>query len=323
MKMLVTGGGGFLGAPLCAKLLAEGHEVRALDDYSRGRPDRLASIADRIEIVHGDVRDMASVREATRGCEMVWHLASVNGTRFFYERPDVVVEVAIKGALHTIEAALAEGVRRYVLFSSSEVYQTPTAIPTPETERLIMPDVHNPRFSYGGGKMASELLALHLGGRRGLEPIIFRPHNFYGPDMGNEHVVPELIRRIYDLSDGLKKKKIDLPIQGDGTESRSFCYVDDGVAAAAIAGLSGTSGEIYHGGTEREVTISWVASELARILGVEATLVPGEAPAGATRRRCPSIEKLGRLGYRPAVELEDGLRRTVEWFLKRPPEPKP
>lgn len=312
---LVTGGSGFIGAGLVRELVAQGHTVRVLDDHSRGRPQRLADLEGRIELVQGDVRDFAAVRSATDGCEVVWHLAYVNGTRFFYEKPDMVLEVGVKGALNTVEAALDAGVKRYVLASTSEVYNTPTHVPTTEAERLMIPDVTNPRFSYGGGKVASELLALHLGGRRGLETVIFRPHNVYGPDMGFEHVIPEIVARIVRLSDGLTKERVELPIQGDGSETRAFCYLDDGARGACLAGLKGGAGEIYHLGTVEEVSIRDLILGIGRVLGLELDLVPGPLREGGTTRRCPSIDKLAALGYEPSVSLDEGLRRTVPWYV--------
>jgi nucleoside-diphosphate-sugar epimerase len=311
-RALVTGGSGFLGSALCRELLAAGQEVRVLDDHSRGRPARLEGME--VEIVTGDVRDPDAVHRAAQGCEVVWHLAYVNGTRFFYEKPDLVLDVGIKGALNTIEAAVAAGARRYVLASTSETYQEPTHVPTTEIERLIVPDVKNPRYSYGGGKIASELLALHLAARRGLEVVVFRPHNFYGPDMGFEHVVPEITERIVKLSNRLADRRIALPIQGDGSDTRSFCFVSDGARGAFLAGERGAPGEIYHVGTEREVSIKFLVEEIGRVLGVELAIQPGPAAKGGTSRRCPAIGKLAALGYRPEVDLEEGLARTVPWY---------
>lgn len=314
MKVLVTGGSGFVGAALCTDLVEQGHHVVAFDNNSRGHARRLAHLGDAIEFIQGDVRDPEQVRAATRGCEVVWHLAYINGTRFFYERPDDVLEVGIKGALNTVEAALAEGARRYVLASTSETYNVPYRIPTDETEMLKIPDVTNPRFSYGGGKIASELLALHLGAQRGLESVIFRPHNFYGPDMGVEHVVPEITRRIVQLSDGLTRTSIDLPIQGDGTDTRSFCHVADGAAGAVIAGDRGASREIYNIGTDREVSIADLVRLIGTSIGVDVTIVPGPRPEGGTSRRCPDITKLRALGFEPATSLEDGIAATAAWY---------
>src|SRR5262249_3152062 len=160
--------------------------------------------------------------------------------------------------LNTVEAALAVGATRYVLASSSEVYNEPSQVPTPETERLVIADPQNPRFSYAGGKIASELLALHLGQRRGLHVVIFRPHNVYGPDMGFEHFIPEVVERIVHLSHGFQARTIDLPIQGSGDETRSFCYISDAARGAFLAGERGASGEVYNVGTQREVRVRWV-----------------------------------------------------------------
>lgn len=318
MTHLVTGGSGFIGAALVRELLSRGLHVRVLDDHSRGRPARLADLVDagRIELVQGDVRDAAAVHAATQGIEVVWHLAYINGTRFFYEKPDQVLEVGIKGSLNTLEAALSHGVRRYVLASTSETYNTPTHVPTNESERLMIPDVTNPRFSYGGGKIAAELMTLHIGGHRGLETVIFRPHNVYGPDMGFEHVIPEIVERIVEVSDGLTIKAITLPIQGDGSETRAFCYIDDGARGAAIAGLQGDSGEIYHLGTNCETSIADLVIGLGRALGVEITIQPGPLQVGGTRRRCPDIAKLSTLGYTPQVALDEGLARSARWYAE-------
>lgn len=314
MRVLVTGGSGFVGAALCTDLVEQGHHVVAFDNNSRGHARRLAHLGDSIEFVQGDVRDPDQVLAATVGCEVVWHLAYVNGTRFFYERPDDVLEVGIKGALNTIEAALASGVRRYVLASTSETYNVPYTVPTTETEMLKIPDVTNPRFSYGGGKIASELLALHLGAQRGLEAVIFRPHNFYGPDMGIEHVVPEITRRIVQLSDGLSRSSIDLPIQGDGSDTRSFCFISDGAAGALVAGDRGENREIYNIGTEREISIADLVVMIGHSIGVDVTIVPGARPEGGTPRRCPDITKLRSLEFEPKVSLEDGIARTAAWY---------
>ena len=313
-RHLVTGGSGFIGAALVADLVAHGHDVRVLDDNSRGHPRRLEAVQNQIEVVVGDVRDLAAVQSATDGCDVVWHLAFINGTRHFYERPDAVLDVGIKGTLNTLEASLECGVRRYVFASTSETYNTPTHVPTTESERLMIPDVTNPRFSYGGGKIAGELMTLHYGGHRGLETVIVRPHNIYGPDMGFAHVIPEIVQRIMERSEGLTRTHIELPIQGDGLETRAFCYVTDGAAGFRIAGTDGGSGEIYHLGREEEVSIRDLILGIGRTLGVELTLVPGELREGGTKRRCPDIRKLSGLGYVPQVDLERGLEATVRWY---------
>ena len=314
-RALVTGGSGFLGGALVEVLVRRGYKVRVLDNNWRGNADRLARVASDIEVHDGDVRDYAVVERATRGVDWVFHLAFVNGTRYFYERPDLVLDVGVKGAIHTVEAARACGARRYILASSSEVYQEPTRIPTPEDERLIIPDVHNPRFSYSGGKLISELVTLHILGAAGVERVVFRPHNVYGPDMGREHVIPDFILRLRELGACATGRRVQFPIQGTGQETRAFCYVDDAVDGIVVAAERGRDGAIYHVGVDEEITIADLAGRIGRVLDLDVEVMPGAARSGGTSRRCPDISRLRALGYAPRVSLEEGLRRTCEWYM--------
>jgi len=317
-KVLVTGGAGFIGSALVKRLIADGHDVRVMDDYSRGVPGRLANISEKIEMVQGDVRDPQQVDTAVAGTEIVYHLAAVNGTENFYKHPDLVLEVAVKGTLHTMDAALKHGCKKYILASSSEVYQEPTHCPTNESERIIIPDISNPRFSYSGGKITGELLAMHYLAHRNIEVLTFRPHNIYGPDMGNEHVIPQFYARLVELKAKHSNGVIPFPIQGDGTQTRAFCYVDDCVDGIVRIAEHGTSGEIYHIGKDDETTIADLAHAMAKIMGMEIDLQCGENPEGSTPRRCPDISKMRTLGFEPSVSLEDGLQRTYEgeWKAK-------
>lgn len=313
---LVTGGSGFLGAALVRELLAAGRSVRVLDDHSRGRASRLVDLAGPVEVVTGDVRDAATTREATEGCDIVWHLAAVNGTRHFYESPDRVLDVGIGGTLAALTASVTAGARRFVFVSSSEVYASPEEVPTPETTRLVVPDVCNPRFSYGGAKIAGELLTLHMGARQGLEVVVVRPHNIYGPDMGEDHVIPELVRKIADQMRRGRPAPLPLPIQGDGAQTRAFCHIRDGARGLFIAGIHAESGAVLHLGTDRETTIAELAERIAARLGTTVELRPGPLPTGGTLRRCPDITALRGLGYRPEVSLEQGLVDTVAWYAR-------
>jgi len=313
--VLVTGGSGFLGAALSAKLLKSGWHVRVLDDGSRGRARRLAPIANEIEFIAGDVRNPDDVDKATRGVDAVAHLAFVNGTEFFYSKPQLVLEVGVKGALNTLDACLRHEVPRYWLMSSSEVYQTPPRIPTDETAPLSIPDPFNARYSYGGGKLISELLAINYGRERFEQVVIVRPHNVYGPDMGREHVIPQLIRRVDEICRVSDAKEIDLLIKGDGRQTRSFVYVDDFTDGCAVAFVQGEHLNVYHVGTRDELTIAELARKVAASFGRRATIIPGEAPQGETSRRCPDITKVGRLGWEPAISLDEGLARTRDWHL--------
>src|SRR5207244_3197019 len=131
----------------------------------------------------------------------------------------LILEVAIKGMMNVLDACLAEGVRDLVLASSSEVYQAPPVIPTDETAPLTVPDVTNPRFSYGGGKIASELLAVNYGRKYFDRTLICRPHNVYGPGMGREHVIPQFALRMRECFARQPHGVVDFPIQGTGEET--------------------------------------------------------------------------------------------------------
>ena len=314
-RYLVTGGLGFLGAPLVRALVRDGHRVRVLDNGSRGNATRLGDVQDQVELVTGDIRDAELVGRALQGIEAVCHLAFVNGTRHFYERPGHVLEVGVKGMINVIEGCGRAGVRQLYLASSSEVYQRPSSIPTDETVSLVVPDPHNPRYSYGGAKIISELLALHWG-REWLERIvIFRPHNVYGPDMGWEHVIPQLTARILQVQrQAGGEQELAVPIQGSGTQSRAFIYIDDFIDGLLRVIEHGAHLAIYHIGTTEEVQIREVAQRIAQCLGVRIRVVPGPQAVGGTDRRCPDIRKLQALGFSPKVTWPDGLKRTVAWY---------
>ena len=314
-NILVTGGTGFIGSALINGLLDAGAHVRSFDNDSRGAINKLRGAVGRIDRVIGDVRDGIAVRNAVRGMDAVYHLAYINGTEFFYSQPELILEVATKGIMNVLDACVAEGVRELVLASSSEVYQAPPVIPTGEAVPLTVPDVLNPRFSYGGGKIVSELLAVNYGRKFFDRTLIFRPHNVYGPNMGREHVIPQFILRVLERGERQPHGVLDFPIQGTGEETRAFIYVDDLVRGLLCAVEQGERLGIYHIGTEREVSIRELAHLVALACDRDIRIVPGTLLEGSTPRRCPDIGKLRRLGFEPAVSLEDGLRRTAEWYL--------
>jgi len=313
-RFLVTGGTGFLGSGLVRGLLAEGGIVRSLDDDSRGARRRLEDVAKNVELVTGDVRKPEDVARAVKGVDCVCHLAYLNGTEFFYSKPELVLEIGVKGMMNVLDACIEHGVKDLVLASSSEVYQTPPTVPTAEEVPLSVPDVSNPRYSYGGGKIISELLTLNYGRTKFDRVTIFRPHNAYGPDMGREHVIPQLTLRLCDLADAQKTGPIELPIQGTGEETRAFVYVDDMVQGMVRVTEKGEHLGIYHVGTTKEHTIKEIAEVIGKALGREIVVKPGKLQPGGTLRRCPDITKVRGLGYEPRVSLAEGIEKTVAWY---------
>ena len=313
-KVLVTGGTGFIGSSLVKGLLAAGATVRSFDNDSRGAASKLGDARNDVELIVGDIRDAAAVRQAVRGMDTVCHLAYINGTEYFYSHPELILEVATKGMMNVLDSCVAEGVRDLVLASSSEVYQGPPVIPSDEQVPLVVPDVLNPRFSYGGGKIISELLTVNYGRKYFDHTLICRPHNVYGPDMGREHVIPQFILRLYECAQRQPQGVIDFPIQGTGEETRAFIYIEDFTRALICVMEQGEHLAIYHLGTDREVSIGTLAEMVADACGRTIRIVPGELLAGSTPRRCPDVAKLKGLGFVPAVSLEEGLARTAEWY---------
>lgn len=313
-NILVTGGSGFLGSALVVSLVSDGHNVRVFDNNFRGKLTRLDKIKNDIEFITGDIRDERAVNQASKGVDWIFHLAFVNGTKFFYEQPGLVLDVGVKGALTTMDAALKNNVEKYIVASSSEVYNEPINIPTDENERILIPDINNPRFSYSGGKFVTELLTIHYL-KHGPERIIFRPHNVYGPNMGWEHVIPDFFKRIRNLRKYQNAKPFDFPIQGSGNETRAFCYISDAVEGIKICTNLGKSGEIYNIGFDKETSIFSLAKHIAKICGCEINIIKTAVLKGSTSRRCPNIDKLAKLGFTPKTDLNVGLQECANWYL--------
>ena len=313
-KYFVTGGAGFLGSEIIKLLLKNNSHVVCYDNISRGSIDKLDKVLKDINFIEGDIRDEQKVIESSKGCDSIIHLAFINGTEYFYKKPDLVLDVGIKGIQNVLNVAKKNNISELILASSSEVYQTPALIPTPENILLAVPDVFNPRYSYGAAKIISEILSIH-NNNLFERMMIFRPHNVYGPNMGNEHVVPQLINRIKKiLKEDNKKKSLDFPILGDGNQRRSFNYITDFGEGVLKIVNHGKHNNIYHIGDENEFCIRDLVKIIGNIFNVELKIKSTEAPAGETKRRCPDISKIKQLGYLPKVSLQTGLKLTIDWY---------
>lgn len=304
MKYLVTGGSGFLGREVVEKILSSGHEVRVLDNNFRGSFDLLSEHTS-LELAEGDIRDTKTVDKVTQGVDSIVHMAFINGTKYFYEKPELVVDVGIRGMLNVSEAAKNNNVKEIILISSSEVYQSPAIIPTPENIPLVIPDILNPRYSYGGAKIASELILVNYCASYLNSWKIIRPHNIYGPEMGQEHVIPELIGKI-------RSSEKQVVLQGDGSQTRAFCYISDFGEAFMLALEDKNTNQIYNIGVEHEVSINQLTELLLEISGKKLILQHSPGNLGETLRRCPDIKKIRDLGFVPKVSLKQGLTSLMK-----------
>jgi nucleoside-diphosphate-sugar epimerase len=311
---LITGGAGFIGSALAHRLINEGHTVTVLDRLSRGKTDRLPQ---HTQIVKGDIRDAFTVGRAVAGADVIWHLAYVQGTQTFYADPKDVIDVALRGIMNVLRACeLRASKPEMFLVSSSETYQTPPEgmFPTDETVPLSVPDVTNPRYSYGGGKIASEIATLAYA-QAGLlkRAVIVRPHNVYGPDMGCDHVIPQFAVRMKNV---IARNSSKFLIQGTGQETRSFCYISDCIDGFMVLLEHGEDRNVYHlGNPGEEHTIHDLAVTMAEWFDWEIEVQPGELPKGSPTRRKPDISKLRALGYEPKVSLAAGLDQTLPWYV--------
>jgi len=301
MKYLVTGGDGFVGKSVVKSLIEMGHFVRILDNHFRSTPTLYDE--KKVESLTGDIRDSSTVNNACHGIDAIVHLASINGTKYFYENPSLVAEVGILGMVNVTNSAKKFGIKDFTLFSSSEVYQTPLTIPTSENVPLVIPDIRNPRYSYGGAKIASELILTHMS--EGVFDFrrIIRPHNIYGPGMNPDHVIPALIDR-------LKSKDSVLKIQGDGKQTRAFCYIEDFASAFNLVISQKSDYQIYNIGVDQETSILSLAEKLLEISGIKKSITTSISNEGETLRRCPDISLIKTFGFKQQWSLEDGLRET-------------
>lgn len=317
-RHLITGGAGFIGSALARRLVSEGHQVTVLDRFSRGKQERLPA---EVRTIKGDIRNPYDVVRACEGCDTIWHLAYVQGTQTFYADPKDVIDVALGGIVNLLGAVEQMPTPPDLfLVSTSEVYQTPPEgmFPTDESVPLSVPDVLNPRYSYGGGKIASELAVLAYSQADLIKrAVIVRPHNIYGADMGHEHVIPEFAERMLNIPRFVDAPHVrqPFPIQGTGLETRSFCYIDDCIDGLTVLMENGEDRNVYHlGNPAEEYRIGTLAVMIGEEYQRSIQIVPGQLPKGSPTRRLPDVRKMMALGYDPKVSLREGLIPTLEWY---------
>jgi len=305
---LITGGTGFIGSSIVNMLLKQGHKVVVFDNNSRGKISRIFLKNKNLIFIKGDIRKLSNIKKAFKiKIDVIIHLAYINGTKYFYSKPEQILDIATKGLVNIYDLAIKYKVKEIFLASSSEVYHTPKEIPTKEEETLKIPDIFNPRYSYGGGKILTELYAANFGKKFFKRTIIFRPHNVYGPDMGNEHVIPEFISKFKNLNSGN-----EISIQGSGNEKRSFIHIEDFCQAFDKILKKGKNLNIYNIGTLEIVKIKEIIFLMQKIFKKKVKIKNIPIKKGGTKLRCPNINKIKKLGFKQKISLFDGLKKIIE-----------
>ncbi len=305
---LVTGGAGFIGFHLVARLLEAGERVRVLDDFSTGRREHLALPRERLELVEGDVRDLAVVREAAGGADTVIHLAALPSVERSIRAPLESHQVNVRGTLNILIAARDAGVRRVVYAASSSAYGDTEVLPKVESMTV------EPRSPYAVEKYVGELYGRVFGGVYGLETVSLRFFNIFGPrqDPTSEYsaVIPRFV--------GAMLAGRAPVIYGDGEQSRDFTYVADAVEATRLACTAPEAvGRTINVATGRRVSLLQLIETINGLLETTIAPVHEEARSGDVRHSLADISAARELlGYDPKVELTDGLRRTIAWLRR-------
>lgn len=315
MRVLVTGGAGYLGSHLVDALCDEGHEVVVLDDLSTGRIDNLAHRLDQIEFTDGTVLDAELVERHVAGADLVFHLAAAVGVRHIVQDPLKSLLTNTRGTEHVF-ASCAERGTKVVLASTSEVYGKTQKIPMCEDDDRVLGPTSVHRWSYSTAKAVDEHLALAYAAQ-GLPVAIVRYFNSYGPridERGYGSVIANFLRQAF--SGG------PLTVHGDGRQTRCFTYADDTVRGTFLAGFNtAADGTVINLGSMKETSILELAHLVRDASGCDVAVetVSYESYYGQgfedTRRRVPDSRRAKELlGWEPTVELEDGLRRVVKWW---------
>ena len=306
MKILVTGGTGFIGRNLVSELTKNNHEVTVFDNGFRSGFSQNED-SKNISLIKGDVTKIEDWEKIPKNIDMVYHLAAINGTKFFYEIPYEVAQVNIQGTLNFLNWVRKTDTQRFFFASSSEVYGFPKIFPTPESEPLVVPDPTNPRFSYSSSKIMGEILSINFAKKNKIDYTIGRFHNVYGPKMGFEHVIPEFIRKI------VKKEIFD--VQGDGSQTRSFCYVTDAINEMILVSENKKGiNKIFNLGNDEEINIKKLIELLQHISGNEIKPQFHPFENAGTDRRVPNLSEIKKLGYEPKISIEEGLKKIFKWY---------
>ncbi|MGH7393624.1 MAG: SDR family oxidoreductase [Candidatus Rokuibacteriota bacterium] len=308
---LVTGGAGFIGSHLVERLLADGQRVRVLDDFSTGSMANLP-FADRhqgaLEVVRGDIRDLATVERAAAGAAVVFHQAAMRSVPRSVDDPLGANASNVNGTLHVLEAARRAGIRRVVYASSSSVYGDRPDLPKREDQPPA------PISPYAVSKAAGEQYAAVWTSLYGVETVGLRYFNVFGPRQDPKSEYAAVIPRF--ILWGLRGEPLE--VHGDGTQTRDFTFIDNVVEANVLAAAAeGAGGQVVNVGCGDRVSLLDIIGKLERLLGRPVNRRHLPARAGDVPHTLADIARAKRvLGYSPLVGFDEGFRRTMEFFRR-------
>lgn len=317
LRILITGGAGFIGLHLAKRMLAEGHYVIICDNFSRAVKDPdLQQLFDHenCQIVEVDLLDANAVHSLGTEFDLIFHLAAIIGVQHVLVQPYAVLITNVKILENVISLARTQrNIIRLLFASTSEVYagtqqQFNMKIPTSEDTPLALASLEHPRTSYMLSKLYGEAMCV----QSGLPVTIFRPHNVYGPRMGLAHVIPELCKKVYQakLGDQVEVFSVD--------HTRTFCYISDAIEQLVrMSRSSDCENKIVNLGTETpETTIGDLANIILSVAGREDLRIKKlPATSGSPARRCPNMEKTYKLiNYTSEISLTEGVRKTFDWY---------
>jgi UDP-glucose 4-epimerase len=316
-KVLLLGGAGFIGFNI-TKYLAENrkYSLTIADNFARGKQDELFNELVKkhnVKVVAGDYTDPKTFDQLDKEYDQVYMLASVVGVDNANSIPHEIIRINTALIFNTLEWIRRSKIGKVLFTSTSECYAGTVdafgyAIPTPEQVPLCIEDIGHPRFTYAVTKMLGESGFLNYSRILGFEATIVRYHNVYGPRMGFKHVIPHLVVRF---------RKGEQPFKVYGhDQTRAFCYITDAVQGTVLAmEKPGTNAEIYHIGTQDEITIGELIHYAGELMGFSGVYENAPTYPGSVSRRCPDITKARtQLGFEPEVLWKEGLQKTIAWY---------
>jgi nucleoside-diphosphate-sugar epimerase len=308
MRILITGGAGFIGTHLAERFCPD-HDIVLMDNFRRDALKYVPALKNhpRVRLIDGDILNPESTGEALRGVDSVIHLAAIAGVSSYDNESLRTLQVNILGTNAMLEAAVRAGVKHFVHFSTSETYG-PDALWVDELSRHGIGPVSERRWVYAVSKLAGEHLTLRTGEATGMKATVVRPFNIYGPRQIGEGAIGNFCRAAIS--------KNPLRVEGDGSAIRAWCYISDMVdAVEATLERPEAAGQVFNIGNPAEVESTLGLARQVCRLAPGATIERSPMKGAEVRARIPSIGKArDLLGFEPKVSLEDGLSRTLRFF---------